>query len=439
MSKRKCLTIKEKNLILQEVDRGVKKKDIASKFGIPSSSLSTIIRNRDKIENNDLPNPCSKRLKTCVYEDVNEAVLKWIHAMRDKNVPISGPLITEKAMQFAKALGHDEFRGSSGWLDKFKRKQGIVGKVMSGESNDVSDKDCESWIAETLNKILKDYKPENIFNADETALFFQCLPQKTLTFKNEKCFGGKHSKARITIMLGANMTGNQKLKPLIIGKSKTPRCFKGTKSLEVDYEFNKKSWMTADICEKWIQKLDKLMIAEHRKIALIFDNCPAHPKDINKKLKNITVFYLPPNTTSKLQPMDRGVIQNFKLHYRKRMVRKVIAALENKQSMPKINLRESITELSKAWNSDVTDRTIRNSFAKGGYCEEDEEDEDGNDEEVSKPSYDEMLKSFETIRRGLQFEENTPEGIFGALQKCKTYYEKKHFYKPCPMDVSAPT
>ncbi|GBL81347.1 Tigger transposable element-derived protein 6 [Araneus ventricosus] len=125
-----------------------------------------------------------------------------------------------------------------------------MAKVISGESKDV-DHNSENWITETLSKILKDYKPENIFNADETALFFQCLPQKALTLKKEKCFGGKQSNARLTVMLGANMTGHQKLKPLVIGRSKNPRCFKGAKSVEVDYDFNKKSWMTSEICEKW--------------------------------------------------------------------------------------------------------------------------------------------------------------------------------------------
>ncbi|GBN54168.1 hypothetical protein AVEN_2976-1 [Araneus ventricosus] len=108
------------------------------------------------------------------------------------------------------------------------------------------------------------------------------------------------------------------------------------------------------------------MVAECRKIALVFDNCPAHPKEMNPKLKNVS-FFLPPNTTSKLQPMDQGVIKNFKIHYRKRIVRKVITTLEDNQSMPKINIRESISEISKTWNYDVTDRTIRNSFTKVGF------------------------------------------------------------------------
>ncbi|GBL72508.1 Tigger transposable element-derived protein 4 [Araneus ventricosus] len=170
--------------------------------------------------------------------------------MRDKNVPISGPFIIEKALQFVKALGYDEFRGSNGWLENFKRRHGIMSKVISGESKDVDDNDSENRITETLSKILKDYKPENIFIADETALFFQCLPRKTLTFKKENYFRGKQSKARLSPMLGANTIGQQKLKPLAIGRNKNPRCFKGANSLEVDYDFNKKSWMTSEICEK---------------------------------------------------------------------------------------------------------------------------------------------------------------------------------------------
>ncbi|GBO22116.1 Major centromere autoantigen B [Araneus ventricosus] len=148
MSKRKCLSINEKNLFLHEVDKGVKKKDIALKFGIPPNSLSNIIKNCNKIQNYGSLNSCSKRLKTCVYEDVDEAVLKWIHTIRDKNVPISGLFIIEKALQFAKALGYDEFRGSNGWLEKFKQRNGIMAIVISDESKNVDDNDSRNWITE---------------------------------------------------------------------------------------------------------------------------------------------------------------------------------------------------------------------------------------------------------------------------------------------------
>ncbi|GBM53763.1 hypothetical protein AVEN_145335-1 [Araneus ventricosus] len=96
--------------------------------------------------------------------------------MRDKNVPISGPFIIEKALQFAKVLGYDEVLGSNVWLEKIKRRHEITAKVISGESKDTDDN--ENWITETLSKILKDYKPQNTFNVDETALFFNVCPKR---------------------------------------------------------------------------------------------------------------------------------------------------------------------------------------------------------------------------------------------------------------------
>lgn len=74
-----------------------------------------------------------------------------------------------------------------------------------------------------LPNLLKKYCERDVFNADESGLFFKCLPDKTLTFKNQKCHGGKNSKQRVTLMLAANMVGSEKLKILLIGKSAKPR------------------------------------------------------------------------------------------------------------------------------------------------------------------------------------------------------------------------
>ncbi|GFU34249.1 tigger transposable element-derived protein 4 [Nephila pilipes] len=131
----------------------------------------------------------------------------------------------------------------------------------------------------------------------------------------------------------------------------------------------------------WRLTTTKYKHSEIMRIVLL-DNSPPHPKEINPKLKNVTVFYFPPNTTSKLQPMDQGMIKNFKVHYRKRILRKLITTLENNQSVPNINLRESISEFSKAWKCDVTDRTIHNSFAKAGFfvCSESSENTEDEDD-----------------------------------------------------------
>ncbi|GBO39024.1 hypothetical protein AVEN_168415-1 [Araneus ventricosus] len=83
---------------------------------------------------------------------------------------------------------------------------------------------------------------------------------------------------------------------------------------------------------------------------------------------------------------------------------------------------ETLTKL------DILD-SVKNKNNTTMNCDEDDEDGNDQDAEINKPSYVEMLKSFETIRRGLQFEESMPEGVFGALQRCDTYYERKHFFK----------
>lgn len=379
--KRQCLTVSDKIQILKDIDTGLKKKDVSLKYGIPPSSLSTILKNRINITTHagELV-PQRKRAKKCKFETVDEAMLKWVKIAREKNLPVSGVIIREKAQEFAKKLGCEDFQASTGWLDKFKRRHGIVQKTVSGESAEVNEDDCETWRETVLKPILHQYTPRNVFNADETGLFFKCLPDKTLTFKNEKCFGGKHSKERITVMVGANMDGSEKLKLLVIGKSKTPRCFRGIKSLEVDYDFNKKSWMTSKIFENFVLNLDRIMRNQHRKIALFIDNCPSHPKLMETKLSNVQLFFFPPNMTSKLQPMDQGVIKNIKVHYRKRILMKTLGAMEENRPLKNlISLRDCISELDKVWKNDVTSITISNCFKKAGFSKnvsnwEDEDD-----------------------------------------------------------------
>jgi hypothetical protein len=60
--------------------------------------------------------------------------------------------------------------------------------------NDVND-----WISR-LSDIISNYEPRNIFNADETSLFFCAIPDKSLVLKGSQCIGGKKAKERITIL-----------------------------------------------------------------------------------------------------------------------------------------------------------------------------------------------------------------------------------------------
>lgn len=223
MTHRSSISLEKKLLVINKVEEGTsKKKDIAKEFGILPSTLSNILKNKSVIQKNVEDEHLSikrKRLRTCLFEDIDEAMLKWVRAARSKNLPVSGVLLKQKAKEFADSLGHEDFEASTGWLDKFKNRHNIVGKTLCGESADANLGERDKWINNVLPRLIEKYDANDIFNADETGLFFKCLPNKTLAFKNEKCFGGKQSKERITVLVGSNMTGIEKLKLLVIGKA----------------------------------------------------------------------------------------------------------------------------------------------------------------------------------------------------------------------------
>jgi hypothetical protein len=80
-------------------------------------------------------------------------------------------------------------------------------------------------------------------------------------------------------------------------------------------------------------------------------------------LCNTTVFYLPPNTTSKIQPCDAGIIRSLKAYYRRRFNRLLIQRLQDKVADPeKIDVLEAMHIAVAAWNMDVKLETIRNCF-----------------------------------------------------------------------------
>ena len=64
------------------------------------------------------------------------------------------------------------------------------------------------------------------------------------------------------------------------------------------------------------------------------DNAPSHPKD--QTYSNVKVHFFPANTTSKLQPLDQGIIKCLKSHYRKQLLRKVITKVDQHQEASEI-------------------------------------------------------------------------------------------------------
>jgi len=76
-----------------------------------------------------------------------------------------------------------------------------------------------------LPNLLKDYHSDEIFNADETALYYKAVPDRTYQYKNKQSNDIKVFKERLSILLCCTMSGTEKLRRIVIGQYKNPRCF----------------------------------------------------------------------------------------------------------------------------------------------------------------------------------------------------------------------
>ena len=157
---------------------------------------------------------------------------------RERNVPIGGYIIREKALDFAKELNITDFKASDGWLDRWKNRYNVVFRTISGEGRSCTE-EMTSWAQTHLPTILPRYDLRDIYNADDFGLFYQQLPKKSFHLKGERCAGGKFSKVRLTGLSAGNAAG-EKLPMFVIGKAEKRRCFKGITSLPCQYKPPKK-------------------------------------------------------------------------------------------------------------------------------------------------------------------------------------------------------
>jgi hypothetical protein len=123
--------------------------------------------------------------------------------------------------------------------------------------------------------------------------------------------------------------------------------------------------MTREIFLEWLRGFN--LHVSGRKVLFIMDNFNGHipldqlPNHI--QLRNTTVFYLPSNTTLKIQPCDAGIICSFKAYYRHRFNRLLRQCLEDNVTDPeKIDILYAIQMAVRAWTYEVKPETIFNCF-----------------------------------------------------------------------------
>ena len=161
--------------------------------------------------------------------------------------------------------------------------------------------------------ILRKFKPEDIFNADEAGLFIEQISRKSYCRIEEKPHGGKLSKRRVTVLLTASMTG-EKWRSVIISSQQYPLGVLKYHLRPYDYFIQPNQWMDLTSFEKILRMWNESLRQLGRRIALIVDGAAVHRTD--NTYSNISLYFIPPSQTAILQPMDQGIIRSFKSIYR---------------------------------------------------------------------------------------------------------------------------
>ncbi|KAF5369186.1 hypothetical protein D9615_009952 [Tricholomella constricta] len=311
-----------------------------------------------------------KRVKQTEHPEVNEMLELWVTKAMSDEIPINGEILRQKWNRFADLQGVPEDERlalSDGWLTALKRRCGLRNFKRHGEAASADIRDIEHE-RERLRELIRKhgYRLKDIFNMDETGLFWAMPPDRGLMDKPSS--GVKGCKKRLTYAFTMNATGSEKLPPFVIGKATRPRAFqrKSGAQLGFYYRSNAKAWMTGVLYQEWLRNWDAQLRRDGRKILLLQDNFSAHivPDD----LTNIRVENFAPNLTPHVQPADAGVIRCFKAHYRARFMNRAIDRYDSNVSPANIydlNILEAMRMADMAWK-EVDTTTIYNCWRKTG-------------------------------------------------------------------------
>ena len=248
---------------------------------------------------------------------------------------------------------------SRAWIYRWKFRHGIRYRRFFGESGDSDVAAGNLWLETEYASLQKRYPPENIFNADETGLFYKRLPGRGLTFRTEVLRGRRVSKSRLTVLVAASSVG-EKLPLLVIGRNKHQKELTGN-ILSLRYLQNRSAWMTAELFSDWLDSVNAQMVLERRFIVMVVDNCSAHR--VTKQFSNVALVYLPPCVTSTHQPCDAGIIALLKRRYHRTFLRILYGQRHRGEpvSVDSISFLSTLRNLESAWMAIPTEQ-IANCF-----------------------------------------------------------------------------
>uniref|UniRef100_A0A182JQR2 HTH CENPB-type domain-containing protein n=1 Tax=Anopheles christyi TaxID=43041 RepID=A0A182JQR2_9DIPT len=362
LKKQKCFSQGDKLKIIAAHEAGKPRNEVMREFGLPPSSFYRIIRQKDSIIQQCLQgNGSLRRNRGAGFPDVERCVLEWIHQRFDQRLSVEGSIIKAQAKIFSAKLGIVDFCASNGWLNGFKKRHGLSFNRSQHEELNRMLPSVEGmgvdW-AGCFTSLLNECDTNDIYSVVETGLFYNCLPEQIYNYRGMECHNAENGKDRVTVLLCGNVTGTDKLPILVVGKLSPNQCVKEFQALRnAMYESNWNAWITRDIFQTWLKKVDQTMRETERQIVLLVNHSPAHVFLPN--LTNIKVICYSAKQ-GEVQVPHRELIHMFKRNFRTELISLFVGCRKNEID-PIISIPYTVQIAAQAWDT-INSSTILNCF-----------------------------------------------------------------------------
>ena len=108
------------------------------------------------------------------------------------------------SFRFAKDLNFETWEATNGFLHRFCMWYGVLSKRITGESLDCPN--YTQFMEEVLTPLLMQYEPQDVYNADETSLYYKCLPDAFMHLSMRGCVYSQSSQIPTDCITNSHIT-----------------------------------------------------------------------------------------------------------------------------------------------------------------------------------------------------------------------------------------
>jgi hypothetical protein len=255
----------------------------------------------------------------------------------------------------------ERFCTSTTFLHEFQTRQGLSLRTPHKERRAELDESYAAYFLERLNRLSNDYRPDKVFNMDETCWRLFEASQKVLAEKGAETVKLRAPKSKKTSFsaLGAISTSGQRLPLWVLAKGKTPRSerkFGAHPGFILQHTDS--GWATENLISNCIEWLH-CDIDQGYPAALILDIYPTYRTDLvfqTATANDVELLFVPAGSTGRFEPMDRRIFGDLKARARGGFGRRRWLS-----GRTDIGYDENVTVLARWWDA-IPGKNVRKAW-----------------------------------------------------------------------------